>query len=211
MRLPERLTKNFRLLIIITAVLTSAHHLSAQENKDEILKEIREFRAELNKEYKDSTTSPLYPEDRNKFKAHKFYPVNLKYRVTAKFIRTPDDPVFKMKTSGSRTPEYRKFAEAIFILDGKEYKLALYQSLDLMQKEEYKDYLFLPFRDLTNGKSTYGGGRYIECRIPAGDEIIIDFNKAYNPYCAYSNKYNCPLVPGENHLKVEIKAGVKMN
>jgi len=78
-----------------------------------------------------------------------------------------------------------------------------------MNNPEYKDYLFFPFTDLTNNASTYGGGRYIDLRIPQGNVIVLDFNKAYNPSCAYSPKYSCPIVPGENNIDVAITAGVK--
>ena len=73
----------------------------------------------------------------------------------------------------------------------------------------YKDYLFLPFTDPTNGVTTYGGGRYLDLMIPATKVVQLDFNKAYNPYCAYSGNYSCPIPPEENHLEIEIKAGVK--
>jgi uncharacterized protein (DUF1684 family) len=86
--------------------------------------------------------------------------------------------------------------------------LNVYQSHTLREKEGYKDYLFLPFTDLTNGNETYGSGRYIDLRIPERETIIIDFNKAYNPYCAYNYGYACPIPPKENKLKVEIRAGV---
>jgi len=103
----------------------------------------------------------------------------------------------------------RIFGILTFSIEGKEFSLPVYQSQSLMQKKEYKDYLFLPFTDLTNGNETYDGGRYIDLRIPAGDQIVIDFNKAYNPYCAYSHGYSCPIVPSKNHLETEILAGVR--
>jgi uncharacterized protein (DUF1684 family) len=78
-----------------------------------------------------------------------------------------------------------------------------------MRQEEYRDYLFLPFADLTNGEETYGGGRYLDLTIPTGNTILLDFNKAYNPYCAYNPKYSCPLVPKQNRLDIPIIAGVK--
>ena len=78
-----------------------------------------------------------------------------------------------------------------------------------MQQEKYRDYLFLPFTDNTNGEQTYTGGRYIDLSIPDGDTIVVDFNKAYNPYCAYNKKYSCPIVPSVNNLDTEIRAGVK--
>ena len=77
-----------------------------------------------------------------------------------------------------------------------------------MKREGLEDYLFLPFIDDTNGEESYGGGRYIDLRIPEGDTIVIDFNKSYNPYCAYNDKYSCPIVPRINYLALEVRAGV---
>ena len=78
-----------------------------------------------------------------------------------------------------------------------------------MNDEGFEDYLFLPFLDDTNGEESYGGGRYIDLKIPEGDQMTIDFNTAYNPYCAYDAKYSCPIVPRENYMDVEVRAGVK--
>lgn len=94
-------------------------------------------------------------------------------------------------------------------MEGQQYSLKVYQSQDLIKSRDLK-IIFLPFRDATNEKETYGGGRYIDLKIPEKDNLIIDFNKAYNPYCAYNAfDYNCPIVPVENKLPVEIRAGVK--
>ena len=85
----------------------------------------------------------------------------------------------------------------------------IYQGEENMQTEGLEDYLFMPFLDDTNGTTSYAGGRYIDLRIPEGDSIIIDFNTAYNPYCAYNEKFSCPIVPRGNYLPIEIKAGLK--
>jgi uncharacterized protein (DUF1684 family) len=85
----------------------------------------------------------------------------------------------------------------------------VYQNIDLIKKSGYDDYLFLPFSDLTCGKESYIGGRYVDVRIQKGTIWTIDFNKAYNPYCAYNYEYSCPIVPLENDLDIEILAGVK--
>ncbi|KQS53427.1 hypothetical protein ASG38_01460 [Flavobacterium sp. Leaf359] len=167
------------------------------------------FQKELNAEYADSVKSPLLKKDLKTFKALDFYPINEKFSVNAKFIRTPDEKPFEMPTTTSRKPIYVKYGEAHFSIDGKKFKVNLYQSLDLKKIEEYKDALFLPFTDLTSGVDSYGGGRYIDLKIPQGDTISIDFNTAYNPYCAYNHKYSCPIPPQENDLAIEIKAGVK--
>ena len=105
---------------------------------------------------------------------------------------------------------YVKYAELRFTLLGKTCKLDVFQSLDLAKIDEYKDSLFLPFTDLTSGNGSYGGGRYVDLRIPLGDSVTIDFNTAYNPYCAYNHDYSCPIPPKQNDLQVEVKAGVKI-
>ena len=114
-----------------------------------------------------------------------------------------------MKTTTGREPLYVKYAEAHFEFQDKKYTVNIYQNQGLTTEPEYEDYLFLPFTDLTNGETTYAGGRFIDLSIPEGDEIIIDFNTAYNPYCAYNDRYSCPIPPEENHLNLLIPVGVK--
>ncbi|MFN3755039.1 DUF1684 domain-containing protein [Flavobacterium sp.] len=188
--------------ILFFLLLFNVCLLSAQETA-------KEFQETLNKEYGSREESPLTEEDFKVFKGLDFYPITDKYIVEAKFTRTSNEKVFKMKTTGARLPEYVKYGELAFSIDGKVFKLNLYQNIDLTKKEGYEDYLFLPFSDLTCGKESYIGGRYIDMRIPKSETVIIDFNKAYNPYCAYNHKYSCPIVPLENDLDVEILAGVK--
>lgn len=93
-----------------------------------------------------------------------------------------------------------------FTLNGKALELNVYQSRKNYQTDKR---LFLLFTDLTSGNESYGGGRYIDLRIPDDDEVILDFNKSYNPYCAYNYNYSCPIPPAENHLDISVKAGVK--
>ena len=167
------------------------------------------FQSELNKSYADSLKSPLMKDDLKQFKGLDFYPIDEKYIVEAIFIRTKKEKSFKMKTTTSRSPIYKKYGELHFSIDGKELKLNVYQNVDLKKKPGYDDYLFLPFSDLTCGKESYIGGRYVDMRIQKGKTWTIDFNKAYNPYCAYNYEYSCPIVPLENDLDIEILAGVK--
>lgn len=169
----------------------------------------RAFRDKMNREYADANESPLTKEDLATFKELDFFPIDEKYIVEATFIRTKKEKVFQMKTSTERLPEYKKYGELHFELDGKKLKLNVYQNIDLIKKKGFEDYLFLPFSDVTNGKESYIGGRYIDMRILNEKTWTIDFNKAYNPYCAYNHKYSCPIVPLDNDLNIEINAGVK--
>jgi uncharacterized protein (DUF1684 family) len=170
---------------------------------------VEKFQKDLNIEYAEAKTSPLTAEDLAIFKTLDFYPINEKFFVVAKFTRTENEKPFEMKTSTDRRPMYVKYGEASFSIDGKSFQLNIYRNIELSKKEEYKDYLFLPFFDLTCGNESYIGGKYIDMKIPKGDTIVIDFNTSYNPYCAYNHKYSCPKVPLENDLNIEIKAGVK--
>ncbi len=170
---------------------------------------VEKFQKELNAEYADPKTSPLLPEDLKEFKSLDFYPANEKFFVVAQFVRTANEQPFEMKTSTDRKPVYVKYGEAHFSIEGQFFKLNIYRNIELSKKEQYKEYLFLPFSDLTCGNESYIGGKYIDMKIPQGDTIVIDFNRSYNPYCAYSPKYSCPKVPLENDLKIAIRAGVK--
>ncbi|CAM2934599.1 hypothetical protein DRF59_09240 [Chryseobacterium flavum] len=180
---------------------------SQKKSKEEA--EVEKFRKELNAEYLNPKETPLRDDNFKNFKGHPFFPFDIKYRITAKFIKTKDAQPFDLPTSSGKTKSYREYGKATFDLDEKSYTLTLYQSLDLIKQKKYKDYLFLPFRDATNEKETYGGGKYMDLKIPEGNTIILDFNKSYQPYCAYNAyDYNCPIVPQENKLPVEIRAGV---
>lgn len=179
---------------------------SAQQNAIETSKEAQE---KLNKEYADPKESPLEEEDLKQFKGLDFFPIDEKFIVKAEFIRTQKEKKFEMKTTGTRMPIYVKYGELHFKIDGQKFQLNVYQNIELAKQKGFEDYLFLPFSDATCGNESYLGGRYIDMRIPNSNEVIIDFNKAYNPYCAYNHKYSCPLVPLENNMKIEIKAGVK--
>lgn len=170
---------------------------------------VAKFQKELNAEYADAKTSPLTPGDLAEFKTLDFYPANKTFYVMAKLVRTKKEKPFEMKTSTDRKPLYVKYGELSFRIDGQDLKLNVYKNIELSKKKEYKDYLFLPFSDLSSGKESYIGGKYIDLQIPEGDTIVIDFNTSYNPYCAYNPKYSCPKVPLENDLNIEIKAGVK--
>ena len=170
---------------------------------------VTKFQNELNSEYADAKTSPLTAEDLATFKSLDFYPASEKYFVVAKFVRTKKEKPFEMKTSTDRKPLYVKYGEVIFTIDGSNFKLNVYKNIVLSKQEKYKDHLFLPFSDLTCGNESYIGGKYIDLKIPKGKTISIDFNTSYNPYCAYNHKYSCPIVPLENDLNIEIKAGVK--
>ena len=192
----------FTLLAYLSFLFANAQEIGT-------VKASKNFQDTLNSEYSNREESPLTEEDFQTFKTLDFYPINEKFIITAHFIRTKNEPVFKMKTSTDRLPEYVKYGVLHFEMNNKNFQLNVYQNIDLSKLAGYEDYLFLPFSDLTCGKESYIGGRYIDMRFPKSDTVIVDFNTAYNPYCAYNHKYSCPIVPLENDLEIEILAGVK--
>jgi uncharacterized protein (DUF1684 family) len=194
---------------VLFAVLIFANAFLSAQTDSTALKEISSFREELNHHYKTPGESPLSEKDLAAFTGHEFFPVDMKFRVTAELIVSKDEKGFKMKTSSEKQKDYVKYGELHFKINGKPYKLNVYQSLDLIKQEQYKDYLFVPFTDLTTGETSYGGGRYIDLRIPKGSTLTLDFNQAYNPYCAYSTGYSCPIPPKENFLDLKVEAGIK--
>ena len=182
--------------------------LSCAYDKQPLLGET-DWQKEMNADFKDASKSPLKDKDRKKFKGLEFFKFDSTFVVLAKLTRTPNEKPFKMKTTTDRLPNYKKDGIVEFEMEGRTHRLSIYQNLDILDEEGYEDYLFLPFLDNTNGEGSYPGGRYVEGRIPEGDTIVIDFNKAYNPYCAYNDKYSCPIVPRENYINANVRAGVK--
>jgi len=193
-----------KLLVILVIVISCTNPL------DEAYIETMEiYRAGINEEFADSSRSILTDEGLAHFTGLDFFPADPDYFIKAKFVLNPDPEAFEMETTTERRPIYVKYGEAHFELNGEKIVLEIYQSDKAKNMEEFREYLFLPFKDLTNGEETYGGGRYIDLKIPQGDEIMIDFNKSYNPYCAYNDRYSCPVPPEANHLNIRILAGVK--
>ena len=196
--------KTIYLLLLSTFLLVGCNHPKERLQGD------TKFQQELNSEFKDASKSPLKKNDRKDFKGLDFFKVDSAFVVQATLSRATDEKPFKMKTTTDRLPEYIKYGEITFDLKGESFKLSVYQNQDLMKDESFEDYLFLPFLDDTNGDESYGGGRYIDLRIPNGQIMTVDFNTAYNPYCAYNEEYSCPIVPRENYVDVEVRAGVKV-
>lgn len=169
------------------------------------------FQKDLNTEFANPKESPLTEAERRAFSTLPYYPTNYNYYVTAKLVRDSTAQPFAMETSTAQRPLYRKYGELCFMLNGQALRLSVYQNQELLNKPGLEDYLFVPFTDLTNGKGSYGGGRYLDLRVPpAGTSTMeLDFNRAYNPSCAYNHGYSCPVPPVENRLAADIPAGVR--
>lgn len=161
------------------------------------------------KNYIDTHELLKTPEERSWLR---FYPLDGAYRVVCKFEPLRNSPWFPMLTSGAKPQMARKFGLLTFTLHDTLLHLVVFQMQKLMTNAATKDYLFVGFTDVTSAVDTYGAGRYIDCAIGDihGNTMVLDFNKAYNPYCAYTTGYNCPIPPRENDLPVAILAGEKI-
>lgn len=162
----------------------------------------------INAEYRDADHSPLLPDDRAHFQGLQRFDPDARFHVMAVFKPRKGEP-FGMKTTTDRLPQYEAVGRLVFEVAGKKQRLTVYRNIDLVKRAGYENHLFVPFTDLTNGEETYTGGRYIDLQGPLKGRIPLDFNRAYNPYCAYGGRYSCPIPPLENHLTVRIEAGVK--
>ncbi|TGE05387.1 DUF1684 domain-containing protein [Hymenobacter fodinae] len=198
------------LIFLTTATAAVAQTPSKRPTPQEHVQAIAKFQQTLNAEYRNPAESPLPPAVREKFTGLAFFPVNYSACVLARFVRDSSQAPFPMPTSTARRPLYQKYGELHFVLEGQALHLTVYQSLDLKQKPGFEDYLFIPFTDPTNGHTSYGGGRYLDMRLGQiqQGQAVLDFNQAYNPFCAYSPLYSCPVPPAENRLLVAIQAGV---
>lgn len=160
-------------------------------------------------EFLQDKSSPLKQED---LQFLRFYDADSTYKVIANVTILSNETPFDISTFTGTGGKHLRYAVLKFTLKGKALQLTVYRSLSVSNIPGYKDYLFLPFTDETNGTATYGGGRYIDLR--EGDfkngTLVLDFNKAYNPYCAFGGGYSCPKPPAENNLVAAIEAGEKI-
>lgn len=191
---------------LLSLAVVSAISLSAQGD-EKWLAGLDRYWAEIDSAYRDSVHSPLPKEERKGFTKLPRFAADHTFLVKARFV-AGEGEVFGMKTSTEREPKYRSIGTLHFTLAGKQEQLTVYRNIDLSRLEDYRNYLFVPFTDLSNGETTYGGGRYLDLEGPLGETVELDFNRAYNPYCAYGGPYSCPIPPLENHLEVPVLAGV---
>lgn len=194
-------------LLFLLFVSTICLNLNAQSFKSEI----KDFQAEYKAKFLEEERSPL--KEKKDIAKIKFFKPNQKYQLECRFLKEKDAKPFDMATYSGEVKQYQKYGTLYFRLDGKSQTLAVYQSLKLMETEEHGDYLFIPFKDLTIKEDlTYEGGRYMDMKVADFETefVTIDFNKCYNPWCAYADGYSCPVPPKENKLRVSIFAGEKM-
>jgi uncharacterized protein len=170
-------------------------HLSHQEHHLAI------FRAGKDEFMRTDPRAPLGHEEQHAFTGLSYYPFNPDLALELPLDRDVSSEPVKTQTSTGEEQEYRRMGKVRFEVDGEPAELTIFGTSG--------DDLFLPMRDATSGKETYGAGRYLEPEMLDDGTVLVDFNYLYNPFCAYNEQYSCPLPPMENWLKVPIRAGEK--
>jgi hypothetical protein len=196
---------------LITLLFCSAAKAQnvAEFNRSAYIKKMEKERKLKDIEMLGDAKSPLAEEEKAVFKNLNYFKPKVKFRKEAIFERFDQATHFLMKTTTERLPEYSLYGVVTFKHKGKRLTLNVYQNIELVKKPGYEKHLFIPFNDKTNGKETYGGGRFMDITETGENKIILDFNEAYNPYCAYNHKYSCPIPPEANNLNINVTAGEK--
>lgn len=192
----------FLLIVLVCAVAINS------DAQSEWLEKIAEHRAQYFNTYPNLERKPFEATDTIYLD---FFAPDSTYKVTATFEPIDDATIVEMPTYSGSSKPFQAFGYLHFKIGLDSFRLTTYQYVQQMNPL-YKNSLFLPFKDVSNGSATYGGGRYLEMSkfdIDPDNEVLLDFNFAYNPWCAYGDGFNCPVPPAENHLPIEISAGEK--
>ncbi|MFD2037211.1 DUF1684 domain-containing protein [Belliella marina] len=199
-------TKNILLAIVAVVVLAAVvYTLTGTDSPEVYFEKVEKERDKQFKYLRFNEDSPLSKEQKDQLGTLSFYPIDPQYRVRAKMVAIEDRKVLELPMSDGSVGKYIKHSFLEFDLKGSPQKLLLLQSLNEIDKRNF----FLAFADATSGVETYGGGRYLNLRQDGKNSIEVDFNLAYNPYCAYNPDFACPLPPRENLMEVAIEAGEK--
>lgn len=162
--------------------------------------QVLQQRAQKNLQFKNDPQSPIKREDKVLFEELNYFPVRDEYRVEASFVQESSPDTLNLMTTTGEDRLMVRSGQLHFQLQGQNHSLLAYRYLDPGKTE-----FFVPFKDLTSGVATYGGGRYLD--VPSDNPIVLDFNQAYNPYCVYNETFSCPLPPRENYLPLEVRSG----
>ena len=193
----------FPLAVLILLFIFIYSFLEISVKPDIYMEEIESQRLEIIFFMENDPESPFNKKGKVPYEGLNFFDIDREFKVKAKIKKIASPVPFQIQMSNGETEEYFKYATAHFKLQDVKQELFLLKS----KKFYDKPYLFLPFYDETSAIESYGGGRYLNIDYEGGKEVVLDFNLAYNPYCAYSEAYLCPIPPAENRISVRVTAG----
>jgi uncharacterized protein len=199
--------KNIIFFVAAAVVIVSLiYSFMGSGDQSVYIEEINKEREEKDRFMKTSKESP-FAADPESYKGLTYYPPDLKYKIVAELTPIEKKETVTLATNTGEEQRYVEYAFAEFDLDGLHHKLLI---LEVIDSGPFRGKLFFAFGDETSAVETYGAGRYLDLqKVPGSSTIVLDFNKAYNPYCAYISNYSCPLPPSQNLLSIPIKAGEK--
>ena len=191
--------------LVLLLLVMAAYAVDGQTYSDTIIRFRQQYTADL-------LADKRAPIKSSQVRSLGFYKPDRAYRVVADVTATPGSKPFLIQTHSGKQKPFREYGLLTFTLNDTRFTLHIYQSVDLVKEDAHKDDLFIPFNDETNYETTYAGGRYIDLSVNdiKDGKVTLDFNKCYNPYCAYADGYSCPIPPSENYLHTRIEAGEKM-
>ena len=202
------IVKKLRFNNCLLLVIASAIFLACNNTENEAyLRTIAAERLQEQALFIDPINSPLDSSERIHFTRLNYFPIDEIYSVNAILQKLPKTETFDLPHSNAVKKPYRKYGVVQFELKGQQFELLVLEPVK--HKLGHENSLLLCFTDETSGKTTYYNGRYLDLTKPASNQIKLDFNKAYNPYCAYSNRYHCPIPPAMNKLNIAVEAGMK--
>ncbi len=201
-------SKHLIILVSVIIVLITLFYSFQGSQDDVAYKEEIEKEREVKDRFMRTSAESPFAKSKETYSGLKYYPPDIRYRVLADLQPIQQKKVVVLSTNDGKEQRYIEYAYAAFKLEGVTNKLLILEILDM---GPFKGKLFLAFGDATSAVETYGAGRYLDVtKTPGSSTIKLDFNLAYNPYCAYDNTYSCPFPPSQNLLKMAIKAGEKV-
>ena len=200
--------KNILLAGVVIIVVVSIYYaFSNTDNTEAYVANIQNLRKEKDHYMRTASDSPFAKDTLLEFKGLSYFPIDAAFRIQALLTPIQNKKSISLPTSDGKEKSYLEYAYAEFEMQGVQNKLLI---LEIMDSGPYRGTLFLAFADKTSAMETYGAGRYLDIKkLPGSTSVTLDFNEAYNPYCAYNDDFSCPFPPPENLLNIRIEAGEK--
>ncbi|MEZ4947361.1 MAG: DUF1684 domain-containing protein [Cyclobacteriaceae bacterium] len=201
-----KLSKIIGVIVVISIIGFIFYSLQGSQSGETYFDEIKQYREEKDKMMLGEDAP--FTGKADEFTGLKYFDPNPDYRISASLQPIKSKKVVRLATNDGLENRYLEYAYADFAINGVRCQLLI---LEIMEAGPERGTLFLAFADETSTQETYGAGRYLDIKkVPGSSSVLLDFNKAYNPYCAYSDKFSCPFPPKENILSVPIRAGEKV-